>query len=222
MYILVILLFLTSCAPKKREEVSVSIPPPAVKKIIKKVVMIDPGHGGEDFGTHSAIPPRYEEKCVNLATACYVKNLLEQKNFKVLMTRTSDIFLTLEERSKRANEEKPDIYVSVHYNSAPSTKAEGIEVFYFKNKADEKRMGSSKLLAEKVLAQVLEKTGAKSRGVKHGDFSVIRETKMPAILIEGGFLTHPKELERLKETAYLKKIASGIADGIADYFKEAA
>jgi N-acetylmuramoyl-L-alanine amidase len=219
MLILAILLFLTSCTPKKREEVSFSLPPPPVV-FEKRVVMIDPGHGGEDFGTHSETPPRYEEKCVNLATACYLKNFLEQKKFKVLMTRTSDTFVTLEARSKKANEEKPDIYVSIHYNSAPSAKAEGVEVFYFKTKVDEKRTASSKFLGERVLSQILQKTDAKSRGVKHGDFSVIRETKMPAILVEGGFLTNPQEMEKLKETAYLKKIANGIAEGILEYFKE--
>jgi N-acetylmuramoyl-L-alanine amidase len=75
------------------------------------------------------------------------------------------------------------------------------------------------MLAQTVLDHVIESTAAKSRGVKHGNFLVIRETEMPAILVEGGFLTNTSEMDRIKDPSYLKKLALGIAKGIQTYLQ---
>jgi N-acetylmuramoyl-L-alanine amidase len=183
----------------------------------KIVVMLDAGHGGDDFGTHSLVKPVYHEKHLNLSCTMMVKNFLQQFGYEVMLTRQDDTFVPLDQRSLFANEQKPRIFVSIHFNSAPSTDAEGIEVFYFRNESDKKRMDKSKILAQAILDKTLHNTQAKSRGVKHGNYAVIRETTMPAALIEGGFLTNEKEMEKIKNGAYLKSLALGIAQGIQDY-----
>lgn len=205
-----LLFFVTSCS---RARVMREAPPILYKS--KPCIMIDPGHGGEDFGTHSAKPPRYQEKVLNLATAQYLKNYLQQMGYKTIMTRTTDTFVSLKKRAEMANQDRPTLFVSIHYNSAPSTKAEGVEIYYYRSK--DGRSEESKLLAKNILDHVLLQTGAKSRGVKHGDFAVIREAEVPAILIEGGFLTNNQEMQRIKETAYMKKIAQGIAMGVQQH-----
>lgn len=188
-----------------------------VKPVKTVWVMIDPGHGGEDFGTHSLTPPRYQEKYLNLATSYMVQDFLKELGHKSVLTRQKDVFISLEDRALLANREKPTLFVSVHYNAAPSTQADGVEVYYFRSAEDKQRTADSKKLAEMVLNKILFKTQAKSRGVKHGDFAVIRETDMPAILVEGGFLTNEGEMEKLKDPMYLKRVAWGIAEGIHQY-----
>jgi N-acetylmuramoyl-L-alanine amidase len=183
----------------------------------KCLIVIDAGHGGEDFGAHSNTLPHYQEKHLNLSTANLLQTYLSQLGYQTIMTRTDDHFIALDKRADFANEKNPDLFVSVHYNSAPSKEAEGIEVYFYRSEQDKKRTRESRLLAQCVLDDVLESTDAKSRGVKHGNFAVIRQTKMPAILIEGGFLTNDREMQKIKDPVYLKKLAWGIAQGIHSY-----
>lgn len=191
-----------------------------VKKRQMPLVIIDPGHGGKDLGTHSLKPPKYQEKSLNLTTAMLVRHYLQKWGYSTILTRKDDVFISLEKRAGLANKMQSQLFVSVHYNSAPNAQAEGIEVFYFRSEDDKKRSHQSKKLAQTILSRVIEKTNARSRGVKHGNLAVIRETNMPAVLIEGGFLTNPKEQEKLRDKEYLKKIAWGIAKGIDDYLKK--
>ena len=93
----------------------------------------------------------------------------------------------------------------------------GVEVYYYKKGENKKRIKESQALAQAVLNRVISNTHARSRGVKHGNYAVVRETTMPAILIEGGFLTNANELQKIKSAEYLKKLALGIAQGINDY-----
>lgn len=191
------------------------IKPPPFK--LQKVIVIDPGHGGEDLGTQSTGKPRYKEKHLNLTTAKMLETYLQQMGYKTIMTRSNDTFLTLEKRAEIANKVKCDLFISVHYNSAPAKQAYGVEVFFYRDDPNKSRVVSSKKLAQLVLNYVIENTQARSRGIKHGDLSVIRNTNMPAILIEGGFLTNDEEMQKLKDPSYLKRIAWGIAKGIQSY-----
>lgn len=186
---------------------------------VRPLIVIDPGHGGDDFGTYSLKPPRYKEKNLNLATAMMLRDILQAKGFRTVMTRSSDTFIELDQRAIFANEQSPALFVSLHYNSAPSKQAEGVEVYYFRSQSDKSRAAQSKLLADLILKMILQQTGAKSRGVKNGNFAVIRKTTMPAVLIEGGFLTNDDEVVKLKDPIYLKKIAQGVALGIERYLK---
>lgn len=188
--------------------------------IVKGFIVLDPGHGGDDLGTHSTKPFKYQEKVLTLSTAKMLKTYLEQLGYAVQMTRSDDMFVALDKRANFANTRRPQIFVSVHYNSAPSKSADGIEIFYYKSDAEKSRSAESKTLANAILKRMIENTEAKSRGVKHGNLAVIRETDMPAVLIEGGFLTNEEEMYKLKDANYLKKLAWGIAQGIEDYLSK--
>lgn len=207
----------SSSVPQK--EIAMVLPPVIKKKpgISQSVIVIDPGHGGYDYGTHSLGKPKYHEKYLNLSTSEMLKKFLEQYGYKVVMTRSDDTFISLENRAEFANNLNTKLFVSVHYNSAPNTKAEGIEVFYCRSDSDKSRVCESKLLAQCVLDKILKNTKANSRGVKHGNFAVIRHTKMPAILVEGGFLTNTGEMDKIKTLGYQKKMAQSIAEGIKDF-----
>lgn len=183
-------------------------------------IMIDPGHGGHDIGTQSISKPRYQEKSLNLVTAKFVNEFLQQLGYRVLITREKDKFVSLEKRASMANEQKPTLFVSIHYNSAPSAEAQGVEVFFYQAKEMKERTLKSKRLAQAVLKNILAETQAKSRGVKHGNFLVIRQTTMPAILVEGGFVTNEAEMQNLKDPTYLKRLAWGIVRGIEEYLNK--
>lgn len=185
------------------------------------LIMIDPGHGGEDYGTYSLTTPRKHEKYLTLATAVYLKEHLTKMGYRTAMTRSQDQFISLDERCAIANKRKATLFVSLHYNSAPNTDAHGIEVFYYKQADDAKRTATSKALATKILAHTLKATKANSRGVKNGDYKVLRDTEMPAILIEGGFFTNTEELEKLQSPVYVNRLAKAIAIAIDEHIKGA-
>lgn len=197
--------------------ISLATPPLVMRN---QLVILDPGHGGHDVGTQSISKPRYQEKSLNLVTAQFVKSYLQQFGYQVLMTREEDVFISLEKRVQFTNQCHPALFVSLHYNSAPSAEAKGVEVFFYDSKAKKERTGKSKCLAHTLLKHVLKHTKAKSRGVKHGNFLVIRETAVPAVLIEGGFVTNEEELNQLKDPQYLKKLAWGVTCGIHEYLSK--
>ncbi|MEM7175260.1 MAG: N-acetylmuramoyl-L-alanine amidase [Chlamydiota bacterium] len=180
----------------------------------KPLIVLDPGHGGFAIGAHVGC---IEEKKLTLETANEVQKLLKKKGYRVVMTRTNDVFVSLGKRTKVANQTKCNLFVSIHYNGHHNPGVNGIEVFYYK-KGSKQRSARSKKAAGKVLKALLEKTSGYSRGIKHGNFHVIRETSMPAILVEGGFVTHVKEREQLAQETYLKRIAEAIVAGIEAYF----
>ena len=137
--------------------------------------------------------------------------------YATVMTRTKDTFISLDKRAQFANERNPTLFISVHYNSAPSKDAEGIEVFYYQTDKDPARTKESKALAQDVLTKIIAESKARSRGIKHGNFAVIRQTTMPAILVEGGFLTNDDEMNKIKDPAYVKKLAWAMAQGIDNW-----
>lgn len=174
------------------------------------LVIIDPGHGGTDEG---AKVQSVMEKRITLTTAMMTKKKLEALGYRVIMTRSRDVALTLPRRVSIANRSKAALFVSIHYNSSPNATAKGIEIYYYERKGEE-RTRDSKRLANTILYQVLDQTEAHSRGVRRGNFYVVRETAMPAVLVEGGFLTNYDERFNLKDRKYLEKIAKGIAQGV--------
>ena len=179
------------------------------------LIVIDAGHGGFDLGTHSKT---YEEKEVCLKTAIYLRKYLEKAGYHVIMTRSRDEYLPLKKRAEIANQAKSQILISIHCNSAKNTSAKGIEIFYTQ-KTEPWRAKKSKELAQSVLSSLLSQTGADSRGIKEGNFCVIRETKMPSILIETGFLTNEDERKKLSNDFYLDIVAKSITAGVDNYFK---
>jgi len=181
-------------------------------------IVIDVGHGGTDWGARGH-RPYCEEKKICLLTARLVKQYLDQLGYHVVMTRNTDAFVSLPKRVEIAAQAQGNIFVSVHFNSSRSLEAEGIEIFFCDSKDDRPRANASRKLADTILSRVIRRTSAHSRGVKKGNFYVIRETSMPAVLVEGGFISNPEERALLKSRDYQEKIARGIADGVHQYFK---
>lgn len=182
---------------------------------VKPLVVLDAGHGGNDSGASFG---NFLEKRVNIITALLTKKYLEELGYRVIMTRSKDTFVSLSRRVEIASQVKADIFVSIHFNSSINRQAEGIEVYYYSSKPIPRNRASQQL-ANYVLPQLIDQTGANSRGVKTGNFHVIRETVMPAVLVEGGFITNQKERQKIRQRKYLEQIALGIAQGVDKYFK---
>lgn len=184
----------------------------------KPLIIIDAGHGGKDLG---AQVQSVMEKRLSLTTSLFLKKELEKLGYRVIMTRSRDLALPLSRRVAIANNMEGTLFVSVHYNSAPNPAAKGIEVFYSQSK-DPIRTNESKRLASCVLFGICDETGMDSRGVKTGNLYVTRETQMPAILVEGGFMTSSLDLALLRNRDFLSKQALGIAKGVDKYIKQVA
>ncbi|MGY5265999.1 N-acetylmuramoyl-L-alanine amidase [Paraclostridium bifermentans] len=174
-------------------------------------VFIDPGHGGNDSG--SVGNGNYEDE-LNLEIAKKVEKKLNNDGIDVLMSRNSDEFITLGDRSKMANEYKPDVFLSIHQNSADNTSANGIETYYHSNKE------IYIPYAQDVQYSAINKTNSNNRGVKSANFAVLRETNMPAVLFESGFISNSIESGNLANSEYQDKLASGIYEGIKKYLQD--
>ncbi len=198
-----------------------------------RTVILDPGHGGKDPG---ATNPFGTEAKYNLKVSGLIKKQLESKGFKVVMTRESDIYQSLQERVDFANAVKEDaIYVSVHFNSGGRS-ARGIETFTlsppgvshygrgFKAADNQTRAGNvhdsaNIALATSVHGSILRRLGKNTfdRGIKRARFSVLSGVRHPAILLEGGFMSHPYEARLIENVAYQTTVAAGVVDAIAKY-----
>jgi N-acetylmuramoyl-L-alanine amidase len=219
-FILSILAFITSCSAGRRPsshgvQGSYEASTIASVDVLRPLIILDAGHGGTDEGAKVST---FMEKKIALTTTFLTKKHLEELGYRVIMTRSRDIYLTLQRRVSIANKTKGSLFVSVHFNSSPSTEAQGIEIFYYDSK-EQWRARASKRLANCILYRVVNQTQAASRGIKQGNFHVIRETEMPAVLVEGGFITNRDERGKLREKAYLDRLAVGIAQGIDKYMK---
>ena len=218
-YVLVLPFLLISCGHNQVQQVKTSqtvMKAHPLRRANAPTIVVDPGHGAYDLGAHTQ---HCEEKDLCLKTGHFLRRHLEQRGFHVIMTRSRDEYIPLKKRAALANEMHSQVLVSLHFNSAKNTEAHGIEIFYY-GKGEPWRMKNSKRLAQTVLSKMLSKTAAFSRGVKQGNFCVIRETKMPAILVEGGFITNKEEMHKIRDDRYLDKLAHSIADGLTQYFDE--
>jgi len=180
--------------------------------LTKKVIAIDPGHGGKDSG---AVGFGLKEKDVVLDVGLKVQKLLEAEGAKVIMTRNNDIFLELQERAAIANNSKADIFISLHINAATSESANGTETYW----NDTYQSANSKKLAEKIQNRLIEKLGTRNRGVKDAGFYVIKYTTMPSVLAELGFISNKAEAGKLNTTQFRDNAAEAILLGVLDYYK---
>ena len=177
----------------------------------KFFVVIDPGHGGPDPGAIGIGGIR--ETDVVLKVSKIVKNLLSEKGVKVRLTRTNDVDLDLPPRVSIANNTDADIFVSIHANASRGKRRDinGLETFYY-------RGWRGRLLAKRIQKQILRVSpGSPDRGVKQGRFYVIKNTRMPAVLVEIGFLTGRLDARRLEKITHRKRLAYAIAKGILEY-----
>lgn len=172
-----------------------------------KCVCLDYGHGGKDPG---AVGNDLQEKDIVLQIGTKVTQILERHNVKVTLTRTTDVFVELNERANIANRAKADMFVSLHCNSFANPQAQGVEVYAYPNSAE------GKLLSKNILDSIVgDKLYTKNRGVKTNSFAVLRRTKMPACLVEYGFISNIEDVEIL--VTKQDELAVATAKGILKY-----
>jgi hypothetical protein len=166
--------------------------------------VIDAGHGGFDFG---GIPrQRVPEKTMNLDVALRLRSLLQASGYRVVMTRDTDVFIPLGTRVAIANSYRDAIFVCIHFNSAPRSGANGIETYFYSNE--------SLPLASAIHYHVAGGAPTSNRGVRRRGFFVLRRTRIPAVLVECGFLTNAAEARNVQNANYRQKLAEEIAAGV--------
>lgn len=198
-----------------------------------RVIVIDPGHGGSNVGTHSVLDGRFEKE-FTLDLAHRLKPLLEAEGWKVFLTRSSDFFVTNSDRVAYANAHHADLYISLHFNSAaPDTRQAGLETYCLtptgmpstvtRNYADpwtenlpNNAFDAQNLqLAVHIHSALLHATGIVDRGVRRARFiEVLRGQQHPAILVEAGYLSNPQEARLIENPAYRQKLAETLAGAL--------
>ncbi|WP_053362542.1 SH3 domain-containing protein [Bacillus sp. FJAT-27251] len=173
-----------------------------------KTVLLDPGHGGIDGGASGRL---YVEKRLNLSTALKLGSLLQQAGAKVIYTRSSDIYVSLNQRVAISNQSNADAFISIHYNSCTGV-CSGIETFYYS-------MSKDSALARSIQNNLIKSTQLRDRGTKYGAYRVIRNNHRPAAMVELGFLSNPTEERLIGSTSHQKKAAQGIYNGLVEYLK---
>lgn len=194
-----------------------------------RVVALDAGHGGRDPGYQIG---NHQEKKYTLLLAKQVQDLLEEAGLKSVMTRRSDMYVERGERADLARSGKADVFVSLHYNTAPDQTAKGVETYavtpfgaeatnggevtlrpYPGNKYD----AQSVLLAYEVQRSITRSLDLADRGVRRAGFEVLRKAPMPSILIESGFMSNPADSKKVFDEDHRKEMARAIVDGILAY-----
>ncbi len=168
------------------------------------VVVIDAGHGGFDRG--GIARQRVPEKTMNLDVALRLRTILQASGYRVVMTRDTDVFIPLGTRVAIANSYRNAIFVCIHFNSAPRSGANGIETYFYSNE--------SLPLASAIHYHVAGGAPTPNRGVRRRGFFVLRRTRIPAVLVECGFLTNATEAQYVQNVNYRQKLAEEIAAGV--------
>jgi len=211
-----------------------------------KTIVIDPGHGGKDPG---AVSQKRQEKQIVLSLSKTLRDILVKKGYNVRLTRETDVFLPLRKRTQFATNQKADLFVSIHTNASIVRSAAGIETYYLALASDEsaqitamrenagaeynmkeldalvgripkeRKSTESLRLAELIQAQLTSGKQVRDRGVKHAPFVVLIGTKVPAVLVEVGFISNPTEGKKLTTKAYQRQLATSIAKGIEQYIE---
>jgi N-acetylmuramoyl-L-alanine amidase len=169
-------------------------------------VVVDAGHGGKDNGAYR----RYggAEKAATLDVATRLAAKLRESQFRTVMTRSSDVFVPLDERAAVSNSQKNAIFVSVHFNDSRRRGIHGFETYY--------RSPISRELAYRIQQHLVTMRGASDRGVKTANFRVLRKAAYPAVLVECGFLSNRSEGAAAKSAGYREELADKIAEAIVD------
>ncbi|MEJ5170562.1 MAG: N-acetylmuramoyl-L-alanine amidase, partial [Fimbriimonadales bacterium] len=183
-------------------------------KLAGKVVVVDAGHGGSDPGARS-LGGKVLEKDLNLAMALEIANQLTRSGADVILTRASDVFLPLRERSEIANRSNAAFFISVHVNSnRVSNSRSGTMVFHHKTDP------IGQLLADCIQREIGKTSGLPNLGtwsdgrIYASGFAVLRYAKMPAVLLELGFINHATDLRRIQTEDFRKKVASAVVKGL--------
>ena len=194
--------FLAACATGRRfEEV-------ATKDTSRTfdTVVVDAGHGGKDNGAYRRFGGA--EKIATLDVARRLSGKLRESNLRTVMTRNSDVFIPLEERVAIENSQKNAIFVSIHFNDSRRRGIRGFETYYHSE--------NSIQLANRIQAKLTSIPRSANRGVHHANFRVLRLAKYPAVLVECGFLSNPREGGEARDSDYRDELAGRIADAIVE------
>ena len=195
------------------------------------VVVLDPGHGGQDSG---AMCGTVLEKDLALDVALRAELLLRAAGFSTVLTRDDDRYVSLAERASLGNRDANSLFVSIHFNDGARPTISGVETYYalehsaalpglfswlpFLQRADSAPLtAQSESLAGFIQAALVERTQALNRGTKREQFYVIANVRHPAALVEGGFLTNKADATKLATAEYRQQIASAISDGVHRY-----
>ncbi|WP_455662004.1 N-acetylmuramoyl-L-alanine amidase [Pradoshia sp.] len=178
-------------------------------------IVLDAGHGYSTLGKRT--PDGMKEYEFNRAVALYARHFLsDYSNLEVLFTHSDQEDIPLEERTEKANKQEADCFLSIHANAAGDGgwhDAEGIETFIHTSTP-----WDAQSLASKIQDKLTTSTGRKNRGVKTANFHVLRKTKMTAILVECGFMTHKEESKLLQDESYRKQCAMAIVEAIGHHY----
>jgi N-acetylmuramoyl-L-alanine amidase len=195
------------------------------------VVVLDPGHGGQDSGTMKA---GLLEKDLTLDVAHRAERLLQLRGLATVLTRTGDTHVSLADRAATANAQPRCVFVSIHFDDATRPAATGVETYYAARQISnakpalswlpflrqtglEAANGESQSLADRIQEALVTYTQAVNRGTTSQQFFVIANVRHPAVLVEGGFLTNADELNKLATGDYREQIAAAISDGVMRY-----
>jgi N-acetylmuramoyl-L-alanine amidase len=205
--------------------------PPPSQNAPFALVVIDPGHGGQDSGTMKS---GLLEKELTLDVAHRLERHLQQRGFVVVLTRMDDSYVALQDRAAIANNQPNCVFVSIHFDEAGRAAATGIETYYaahaisipervaswlpfLQRTSNEPPNLESQSLASFVQDSIVAQTQATNRGTRPEQFFVIANVRHPAVLVEGGFLTNKEEAVKLANADYREQMAAGIAEGIVNY-----
>lgn len=193
--------------PPKCEVLPVTTPGEEQVRLVGCRLVIDAGHGGSDPGAIGVGGVR--EKTVNLAVAREVSRLLEAKGHDTALTRNSDTFIELSDRSAIANRADPALFVSIHSDSHPRSSTRGYTVYVAR------KASAASVRAAETIERAMASTGLASLGVRRADYRVLVGSASPAVLVELGFLSNPSEASLLSSDAFQKRLAQALAAGIS-------
>ena len=209
------------------------LPEPGVRSFSNSTptVVIDPGHGGKDDGAKCR---GVTEKSLTLDVALRVDRALHTLGYRTVMTRTDDRYVSLADRVAIADAvDSEAVFVSIHFNQGGGKDANGVETFYARTKTPVSRdwtwvglfsrsgsLDNGENLAATVQTAIIDSTGARNRGIRARDLYVTRNTRIPAILIEGGFITNVMEAHLLRDETYANRLAQAIADGVDEWWQD--
>ena len=176
------------------------------KSVRRTRIVIDPGHGGRDKGAYWY---GVSEAALNLKVARRVAAGLKDRGYSVTMTRRSDRYLSLSQRSAVANVMRNAVFISIHFNACTNTRVHGVETFYAGKKG--------RFLAQCIQTRMVRAVKARNRGVRIGRYAVLMKTKCPAALVECGFISNTRERNRCNSVWYQKAVSQAIVDGIMRY-----
>ncbi len=189
-----------------------SVTPPSNNGGKQKVIVLDPGHGGSDPG---AVANGLQEKDLNLMTSLKTREKLELLGYKVIMTRSTDVYRTLAERYQVANNNSADAFLSIHFNSATAPTATGIETLY------STKNSQSKAFANTIQNELMYNVKATNRGVKlRENLAVLNGTKGISALTELGFVNNPTDAKEIGTASYIEKCATALANAIHKFFSK--